>query len=84
MIRLDCCLRYAKMQDIASAYAIYGDTIFTSMIQLHQMTMAYGSLMERMAGERHVALWIHGMTKYTKDCASAFQMELMDLSFLLS
>lgn len=84
MIRLDYCLRYAKMQDIASAYAIYGDIFFTSMIQLHQKTMAYGSLMVRMAGRRHVALWIHGMTRYTKDYASAFQMELKDLNFLLS
>ena len=72
------------MQDIASAYAIYGDTIFTSMIQLHRMTMAYGSLMERMAGRRHAALWIRGMTRYTKDCANAFQMELKDLNLLLS
>jgi hypothetical protein len=54
------------------------------MIQLHQMTMAYGSLMERMVGRRHVAPWIHGMTRYTKDCANAFQMELKVLNFLLS
>ncbi len=70
------------MQDIASAYAIYGGIFFTSMIQLHQMTMAYGSLMVRMVGRRHAALWIHGMTRYTKDCVNAFQMELKDLRFM--
>jgi len=72
------------MQDIAGAYAIYGSTFSTSMIQLHQMTMAYGSLMVRMAGRRHAALWIRGMTRYTKDCANAFQMELQGLNFPLS
>jgi len=72
------------MQDIASAYAIYGGIFFASMIQLRQMTMAYGSLMARMAGRRHAALWIHGMIRYIKDCANAFQMELKDLNFLLS
>jgi len=72
------------MLDIANAYAIYGEIIFTSMIQLHQMTVAYGSLMARMAGRRHVALWIRDMTRYTKDCANAFQMELKGLNFLLS
>ena len=70
------------MQDIASACAIYGGIFFTSMIQLRQMTMAYGSLMVRMAGRRHAALWIHGMTRYTKDYANAFQMELKDLRFM--
>ena len=69
---------------MANAYAIYGGIIFTSMIQLHQMTMAYGSLMVRMAGRRHAALWIRGMTRYTKDCANAFQTELKSLNFLLS
>jgi hypothetical protein len=72
------------MQDIASVYAIYGDIIFASMIRLPQKIMAYGSLMARTAGKRHVALWIRGMTRYTKDCANAFQMELKDLNFLLS
>ena len=50
MIRLDCCLRYAKTQDIASDCVIYGDTNYTSMIRLHRKTMAYRSLMVRMAG----------------------------------
>lgn len=72
------------MQDIVSAYVIYGSTFFTSMIQLHQMTMAYGSLMVRMAGRRRAVLWIRGMTRYTKDCADAFQMELKGLNLLLS
>ena len=70
------------MQDIASAYAIYGSIFFTLMIQLHQKIMVYGSLIARMAGRRHVALWIHGMTRYTKDCANAFQMELKVLRFM--
>jgi len=52
------------------------------MIQLHQKIMAYGSLIVRMAGRRHAALWIHGMTRYTKVCANAFQMELKDLRFM--
>ena len=84
MTRQDCCLRYAKMQDIASACAIYGGIFFTSMIQLRQMTMAYGSPTVRTAGRRHAALWIHGMTRYIKDYANAFQMELKGLRFMTS